>query len=147
MTTLLERIIKTINKYRRMFRGEEPESLVRVIDDNVQSTEINRSDEAKAHFPDSSQPQSDDTAIRTRSTPDPVDAYSPVTNEGLDSSIDPDIDLSRDDQFEAYASDMQIPQKTLEKWIAAGILCPDEIRAAEKLLKMIREKAKQRPNL
>ena len=56
-----------------------------------------------------------------------------------------DIDFSRQMNLEEYADELSVPSKTLEGWLAAGILCPRETKMVEKLLRMIREKESNRP--
>lgn len=52
----------------------------------------------------------------------------------------PDIDFGRLDDLEAFAEEMTVPKETIERWVAAGILSPVEIRVAERLIKIMREK-------
>ena len=51
-----------------------------------------------------------------------------------------EIDFSRQVNLEEYADELSVPRKTLEGWLAAGVLCPSETKVAEKLIKIIREK-------
>jgi len=44
--------------------------------------------------------------------------------------------------LDAYARGLSIPPEVIEKWISAGLLFPDEIRMAEKIIKILREKIK-----
>lgn len=50
--------------------------------------------------------------------------------------------FTRQGDIEAYANGLTIPPETIEKWISAGLLFPDEIRMAEKIIKILREKLK-----
>lgn len=50
--------------------------------------------------------------------------------------------FTRQGDIDAYARGLSIPPETIEKWISAGLLFPDEIRMAEKIIKILREKTK-----
>lgn len=50
--------------------------------------------------------------------------------------------FTRQGDIDAYARGLSIPPETIEKWISAGLLFPDEIRMAEKIIKILREKIK-----
>lgn len=56
----------------------------------------------------------------------------------------PDIDFGRLDDLEAFAEELTVPKETIERWIAAGILTPVEIRVAERLIKIMREKDRRK---
>lgn len=51
-----------------------------------------------------------------------------------------EIDFGRLDDLEAFAEEMTVPKETIQRWIAAGILTPVEIRVAERLVKIMRDK-------
>ncbi len=53
---------------------------------------------------------------------------------------DREIDFSRVQDLEAYTENLNVPQESIERWISAGLLYPDEIRTAERMLKIIRKK-------
>ena len=57
---------------------------------------------------------------------------------------DPEIDFSKENDLEAYTQKLNVPQEVIERWVAAGILRPDEIKVAEKILKIMREKSSSR---
>jgi hypothetical protein len=50
--------------------------------------------------------------------------------------------FTRQGDIDAYARGLSIPPETIEKWISAGLLFPDEIRMAERIIKILREKIK-----
>jgi hypothetical protein len=50
--------------------------------------------------------------------------------------------FTRQSDLDAYARGLSIPPEVIEKWISAGLLFPDEIRMAEKIIKILREKIK-----
>lgn len=51
-----------------------------------------------------------------------------------------DIDISRLDSLEEYAQEITVSQETLQSWVSAGILSPYEVKIAEKLIKIMRDK-------
>ena len=50
--------------------------------------------------------------------------------------------FTRQSDLKAYVKGLKVPAEAIEKWISAGLLFPDEIRMAEKILKILREKVK-----
>jgi hypothetical protein len=50
--------------------------------------------------------------------------------------------FTRQSDLKAYVRGLKVPAEAIEKWISAGLLFPDEIRMAEKILKILREKVK-----
>jgi hypothetical protein len=50
--------------------------------------------------------------------------------------------FTRQSDLDAYARGLSIPPEAIEKWISAGLLFPDEIRMAERIIKILREKIK-----
>ena len=137
----VDKLFKLFKKYSHFLRSENQIPLVKVSDETANRTDLELSEALRPTLPENADPVAVYPAMQTRSVPDAGTAYNPAVNGVQDLSVDLDIDLSRDDQLEAYAKGMKITPKTLEKWISAGILCPDEVRAAEKLLKLIRAKA------
>jgi len=100
--------------------------------------------------PSSSLPISQETARvvvhgETAAEPHANAAYTDSARE-IDRSSDwepmaqPDIDFGRLDNLEAFAQEMTVPRETIERWVGAGILSPVEIRVAEQLIKIMREK-------
>ena len=55
-------------------------------------------------------------------------------------NLDREIDFSGGGDLEAYTEDLHVPQESIERWISAGLLYPDEIRTAERMIKIIRKK-------
>ena len=69
------------------------------------------------------------------------------TERGLPAggSVAPGVEelaFTRQSDLEAYARGLTIAPEAIEKWISAGLLFPDEIRMAEKIIKILREKIK-----
>ncbi len=64
-----------------------------------------------------------------------VDAFDTDRNI-FDSMPDQEIDFSKENDLEAYTKRLNVPRETIERWVAAGILRPDEIKVAEKMLKI-----------
>ena len=62
----------------------------------------------------------------------------------------PEIDFSKEINLEAYTKTLNVPREVIERWVAAGILRPDELKVAEKMLKIMRKndsgRKKQDPN-
>ncbi len=53
---------------------------------------------------------------------------------------EPEIDFSSKGDLEAYVRGLKIPASSIESWISAGLLFPDETRVAEKMLRILRSK-------
>lgn len=51
-----------------------------------------------------------------------------------------EVEFNLHSDLEACAKGLKIPVETIEKWISAGLLFPDEIKAAQKILKIMRKK-------
>ncbi|GEM_PF-6853488 len=51
---------------------------------------------------------------------------------------EPEIDFSSKGDLEAYVRGLKIPASSIESWISAGLLFPDETRVAEKMLRILR---------
>jgi hypothetical protein len=68
-----------------------------------------------------------------------VDAFDTDRNI-FDPMPDPEIDFSKENDLEAYTKRLNVPRETIERWVAAGILRPDEIKVAEKMLKIMRKR-------
>ncbi len=52
-----------------------------------------------------------------------------------------EIDFSRVRDLEAYTENLNVPEEGITRWISAGLLSPDEIRTAERMVQIIRKKA------
>ena len=53
-----------------------------------------------------------------------------------------DIDLSRLADIEAYAKDISVSRESIERWISSGLLMPEELKMAEKLVQLMRKHRK-----
>jgi hypothetical protein len=61
-----------------------------------------------------------------------IDDGSPATGR--------EIDFSRTDDLESYVENLNVPAREIEQWIAAGLLFPEEIRVAERMLAILRKR-------
>ena len=98
-------------------------------------------------YSDSDEPiivrQSDSENLK--SFQDQVPKNTTVDNFDTDRNIfdpmpDSEIDFSIEIDLEAYTKKLNVPRETIERWVAAGILRPDEIKVAEKMLKIMRKR-------
>ena len=53
--------------------------------------------------------------------------------------LDHDIDLSPHTDLEDYARGLHVSRESIERWISSGLLMPEELKVAEKLLKIMRK--------
>jgi hypothetical protein len=51
--------------------------------------------------------------------------------------LDKDIDLSHQADLEGYARGLSVSKESIERWISSGLLMPDEMKVAEKLVKIM----------
>jgi hypothetical protein len=51
-----------------------------------------------------------------------------------------EIDFTRTEDLESYMEDLKMPAAKIENWISAGVLYPEEIKIAEKMLRILRKK-------
>lgn len=51
--------------------------------------------------------------------------------------LDSEIDLSSRIDLEDYARELHVSKKSIERWISSGLLMPEELKVAEKLLKIM----------
>lgn len=63
-------------------------------------------------------------------TPDPEPATASL-------EIEHEIDLSGRTDLEDYARGLGASKKSIERWISSGLLMPEELKVAEKLLKIM----------
>ena len=75
-----------------------------------------------------------------RQTPDAEEAAAADAARRSDLKLDQEIDFSRVEDLEAYTENLDVPEDTIQRWISAGLLFPDEIRIAEQMVKIIRKK-------
>lgn len=54
--------------------------------------------------------------------------------------IEPDVDLSPQKDLENYARGLSVSKKSLEQLISSGMLMPDELEVAEKIVKFMRDR-------
>ena len=71
--------------------------------------------------------------------------YNYIGDIGVNISLktNQDIDFTRQDNLEEYFREMTVTIETLQSWISAGILSPQEVRIAENWIKMMREKDRE----
>ena len=53
--------------------------------------------------------------------------------------MDGEIDLSRQADIEVYAKDINVSRESIERWISSGLLMPEELKMAEKLVQLMRK--------
>jgi hypothetical protein len=51
--------------------------------------------------------------------------------------FDADLDLSQQTDLEGYARELSVSKESIERWISSGLLMPDEMKVAEKLVKFM----------
>ena len=49
-----------------------------------------------------------------------------------------EVDFSYRGDLEAYVRELKVPRKVIERWISAGLLFPEEMVMAEKMIKIMR---------
>jgi len=54
-----------------------------------------------------------------------------------DWELENDIDLSPQTDLEDYARGLSVSKKSIERWISSGLLMPEELKVAEKLVKIM----------
>lgn len=59
----------------------------------------------------------------------------PTVRESTD-----EVAFSPQGDLEAYVQGLTVPREVIERWIAAGVLLPEEIRVAEKMIRIMRKK-------
>lgn len=53
-------------------------------------------------------------------------------------NIENEIDFLRQSDLENYARDIHVSKESIERWISSGLLMPEELKVAEKLVKFMR---------
>lgn len=66
-------------------------------------------------------------------------AYTPASSDRVPRQMDNEIDLSRRADLEGYARDINMSTESIERWISSGLLMPEELKVAEKLVKIMRK--------
>ncbi len=61
-----------------------------------------------------------------------------AVNKALE--LEGEIDVSRQADLEGYARDINMSKESVERWISSGLLMPEELKVAEKLVKLMRDK-------
>ncbi len=73
-------------------------------------------------------------------TPDHVQADDPKDQmASYLREMENEIDLSRHQDLEDYARGLSVTKESIERWISSGLLMPDEMKVAEKIIKIMRE--------
>ena len=54
--------------------------------------------------------------------------------------LENEIDLSRHADIEEYAKDINVSRESIERWISSGLLMPEELKMAEKLVQLMRKR-------
>jgi hypothetical protein len=70
---------------------------------------------------------------------EPSASYPDPQPFGPEPPVDVEFDFKLHADLEGYARGVKIPAETIEKWISSGLLFPDEIKAAQKLLQVMRK--------
>ena len=67
-----------------------------------------------------------------------VEKTQPEVEQSL-RELDGEIDLSRHADLEGYARDINVSRESIERWISSGLLMPEELKMAEKLIQLMRK--------
>jgi hypothetical protein len=70
---------------------------------------------------------------RNRTSAVGMDAVAPVETHDAEN----EVDLANLTDLEAYARGSGVSKKSIEQWISSGLLMPEELKVAEKLVKMM----------
>lgn len=58
--------------------------------------------------------------------------------QGLSHELLKEVDFSYRGDLEAYVRDLTVPRQVIERWVSAGLLFPEEMIMAEKMIKIMR---------
>jgi len=73
-----------------------------------------------------------------------IEGYPASTANGAAThTTNQDIDSTGFSSLEGYAEGLSISEETIAKWVSAGILSPRETEIAEKVIRIMRNKARQ----
>ncbi len=73
--------------------------------------------------------------------PRDVDADDPKSQtETYLREMEHEIDLSTHQDLEDYARGLSVTKESIERWISSGLLMPDEMKVAEKIVKIMRKR-------
>lgn len=64
-------------------------------------------------------------------------AIQPRSSAEISGEMGGEIDLSRQSDLEGYAKDINVSKESIERWISSGLLMPEELKVAEKLVKIM----------
>jgi hypothetical protein len=70
---------------------------------------------------------------RDRTSPVGLDPAQPADPWEMEN----EIDLSARTDLEDYARGLSVSKKSIERWISSGLLMPEELKVAEKLVKIM----------
>jgi hypothetical protein len=68
-----------------------------------------------------------------------AEAFDATCSEQISRQMDNEIDLSRRADLEGYAREINMSTESIERWISSGLLMPEELKVAEKLVKIMRK--------
>lgn len=51
-----------------------------------------------------------------------------------------EVDFSHQGDLEAYVEGLTVPRQVIEHWISAGLLFPEEMKVAERIVRIMRKK-------
>ena len=86
------------------------------------------------------QPQPTARAYIEACRPDAGLADTPDKIQTTLKEMEREIDLSSHRDLEDYVRGLSVTRESVERWISSGLLMPDEIKAAEKLVKIMRKR-------
>ena len=72
-----------------------------------------------------------------RSEARPMDL--PPVHPPADRAPDNEVDLSARSDLEDYARGLTVSKESIERWISSGLLMPEELKVAEKLIHYMRK--------
>jgi hypothetical protein len=76
-----------------------------------------------------------------------VEVYddSPTGQPPFQGAVDtgmPNVDFSYTGDLESYVRGLHVPRDVIEQWISTGLLFPDEMKMAEKMIQIMRRQEK-----
>lgn len=140
--TLLEKVFGRLRAHEAVWKA------IRISEDSIATKYESDHDTVQTgSFPE--RPEVIDNRMQVDHSPtSDTLAYPYINLDGHDGNVTlkthQDIDISRRDNLEEYAQEITVSQETLQSWVSAGILSPSEIKIAEKLIKIMRDKERSR---
>jgi hypothetical protein len=67
----------------------------------------------------------------------------PETTLSLAKDLLSEVDFSHHGNLEAYVRNLPVPRQIIERWISAGLLFPEEMMMAEKMVKIMLKQEKE----